>query len=139
ERGPLSPEHEGTLGRVTGDGMMIFCNDPVPVANPEERAVRMASAMRARIHVLGAEWRRRGYDLDFSMGIAKGYATIGAIGFEGRQDYAAIGIVTNLAHRMCSEASPDQILISQRIHAAVTDLVTAKEVGPRQLKGFHRP
>ena len=139
EMGKLVLEYEGTLERFTGDGMMIFFNDPVPVANPEERAVRMAEAMRARIRVLGAEWRRRGYDLDFSMGIAKGYATIGAIGFEGRQDYAAIGSVTNLAHRLCSEASPDQILISQRIHAAVTDLVTAKEVGPLQLKGFHRP
>jgi len=89
--------------------------------------------------VLGGEWRRRGYDLDFSMGIAKGYATIGAIGFEGRQDYAAIGSVTNLASRLCAEASPDQILISQRIHAVVTDLVKVKEVGPLQLKGFHRP
>jgi class 3 adenylate cyclase len=139
EMGRLILEHEGTLERFTGDGMMIFFNDPVPVANPEERAVRMASAMRARIRVLGAEWRRRGYDLDFSMGIAKGYATIGAIGFEGRQDYAAIGSVTNLASRLCAEASPDQILISQRIHAVVTDLVKVKEVGPLQLKGFHRP
>jgi class 3 adenylate cyclase len=139
EMGRLILEHEGTLERFTGDGMMIFFNDPVPVANPEERAVRMASAMRARIRVLGAEWRQRGYDLDFSMGIAKGYATIGAIGFEGRQDYAAIGSVTNLASRLCAEASPDQILISQRIHAVVTDLVQVKEVGPLQLKGFHRP
>src|SRR5439155_9308895 len=139
EMGRLILEHEGTLERFTGDGMMIFFNDPVPVANPEERAVRMAEAMRARIRVLGADWRRRGYDLDFSMGIAKGYATIGAIGFEGRQDYAAIGSVTNLAHRLCSEASPGQILISQRIHAAETDLVTAQVVGPPQLNSIRCP
>jgi adenylate cyclase len=139
EVGRLILEHEGTLERFTGDGMMIFFNDPVPVSNAEERAVRMAEAMRARIRVLGAEWRRRGYDLDLGMGIAKGYATIGAIGFEGRRDYAAIGSVTNLAFRLCAEASPGQILISQRIHAAVTDLVEANEVGPLQLKGFHRP
>ena len=139
EVGRLILEHEGTLERFTGDGMMIFFNDPVSVANPEERAVRMAEAMRARIRVLGAEWRRRGYDLDLGMGIAKGYATIGAIGFEGRRDYAAIGSVTNLAFRLCAEASPGQILISQRIYAAVTNLVDANEVGPLQLKGFHRP
>jgi adenylate cyclase len=139
EVGRLILEHEGTLERFTGDGMMIFFNDPVPVANPEERAIRMAEAMRARVRVLGAEWRRRGYDLDLGMGIAKGYATIGAIGFEGRRDYAAIGSVTNLAFRLCAEASPGQILISQRIYAAVADLVDAKEVGPLQLKGFHRP
>ena len=139
EVGRFIVEHEGTLERFTGDGMMIFFNDPVEVANPEERAIRMAEAMRARIRVLGAEWRRRGYDLDLGMGIAKGYATIGAIGFEGRRDYAAIGSVTNLAFRLCTEAAPGQILISQRIHAAVTDLVETKEVGPLQLKGFSRP
>jgi class 3 adenylate cyclase len=139
EMGRLILEHEGTLERFTGDGMMIFFNDPVPVANPEERSVRMAEAMRARLRALCAEWRRRGHELDFSVGIAKGYATIGAIGFEGRWDYAAIGSVTNLAARLCSEASPDQILISQRIHAAVAGLVQVKEVGPLRLKGFHRP
>jgi adenylate cyclase len=139
EVGRLIVEHEGTLERFTGDGMMIFFNDPVEVQNPEERAIRMAEAMRARIRVLGAEWRRRGYDLDLGMGIAKGYATIGAIGFEGRRDYAAIGSVTNLAFRLCTEATPGQILISQRIYAAVADLVEAHEVGPMQLKGFHRP
>ena len=137
--GHLILEHEGTLERFTGDGMMVFFNDPVEIANPEERAVRMAEAMRAGIRVLGAEWRRRGYDLDLGMGIAKGYATIGAIGFEGRRDYAAIGTVTNLAFRLCTEASPGQILMSQRIHAAVADLVEAMEIGPLQLKGFHRP
>jgi len=139
EMGRLILEHEGTLERFTGDGMMIFFNDPVPVANPEERSVRMADAMRARVRALSGEWRRRGHELDFSVGIAKGYATIGAIGFEGRWDYAAIGSVTNLAARLCSEASPDQILVSQRIFAAVADLAEAKEVGPLQLKGFHRP
>jgi adenylate cyclase len=139
EMGRVILAHEGTLERFTGDGMMIFFNDPVPVANPEERSVRMAEAMRAKIRVLGADWRRRGYDLDLSMGIAKGYATIGAIGFEGRQDYAAIGSVTNLAFRLCAEAAAGQILISQRIHAAVADLVNVKDVGPLQLKGFHRP
>jgi adenylate cyclase len=139
EVGRIIQAHEGTLERFTGDGMMIFFNDPVPVPNAEERAVRMAEAMRARVRVLAGEWRRRGYDLDLAMGIAKGYATIGAIGFEGRQDYAAIGSVTNLAFRLCTEAGGDQILISQRIHAAVADLVNVKEVGPLQLKGFHRP
>ena len=139
EVGRIIQAHEGTLERFTGDGMMIFFNDPVPVPNAEERAVRMAEAMRARVRVLAGEWRRRGYDLDLAMGIAKGYATIGAIGFEGRQDYAAIGSVTNLAFRLCTEAAGDQILISQRIHAAVAPLVNAKEIGPLQLKGFHRP
>src|SRR3990170_3620742 len=131
--------YEGTLERFTGDGMMIFFNDPVPVANPAERAIRMAVAMRERVGELIQKWRRRGHDLDFGVGIAQGYATIGAIGFEGRWDYGAIGTVTNLAARLCGEAKPGQILIAQRLLGTVEDIVEAQTVGELALKGFHRP
>src|SRR5437870_4955639 len=86
EMGGLILEHEGTLERFTGDGMMIFFNDPVEVPNPAERALRMAVAMRDRVASLAAGWRKRGWDLGLGVGIAQGYATIGAIGFEGRWD-----------------------------------------------------
>jgi adenylate cyclase len=137
--GELILTHEGTLERFTGDGMMIFFNDPVPVPNPQERAVRMALAMRARVDELMRGWRKRGYELDFGVGIAEGYATIGAIGFEGRWDYGAIGTVTNLAARLCGEAKPGQILISRKLHGRVDDLVAAESVGELALKGFSRP
>jgi adenylate cyclase len=102
--GKLVLAHEGTLERFAGDGMMIFFNDPVPVANPAERALRMTVEMRDRAEELAARWRQRGYELRAGIGIAQGYATIGAIGFEGRLDYGAIGTVTNLAARLCGEA-----------------------------------
>jgi adenylate cyclase len=137
--GELILAHEGTLERFTGDGMMIFFNDPVLVSNPQERAVRMALAMRERVDELSRGWRKRGYDLDFGVGIAEGYATIGAIGFEGRWDYGAIGTVTNLAARLCGEAKPGQILVSRKLHGRVEDLVTAESVGELALKGFSRP
>jgi len=139
EMGKLILEHEGTLERFTGDGMMIFFNDPVPLDNPAERAVRMALAMRARVDELLVKWIKRGYELGFGVGIAAGYATIGAIGFEGRWDYGAIGTVTNLAARLCGEAKPSQILISQRVFGAVEELVESEKVGDLSLKGFSRP
>jgi class 3 adenylate cyclase len=139
EMGKIIVAHEGTLERFTGDGMMIFFNDPVIVENPSERAVRMAAAMRARVGELATRWRKFGYALDFGVGIAQGYATLGAIGFEGRWDYGAIGSVTNLAARLCSEAKPGQILIARRVFAAVEDLVEATPVGELTLKGFSRP
>lgn len=137
--GEVILEHEGTLERFTGDGMMIFFNDPIPVPNPGERAVRMALAMRERVAVLIAKWRKLGYDLDLSIGIAQGYATIGAIGFEGRWDYGAIGSVTNLAARLCAEAKPGQILVSKRVLAMTEDLLKVESAGELSLKGFHRP
>jgi class 3 adenylate cyclase len=139
EMGRLILEYEGTLERFTGDGMMIFFNDPVPVPNPAEHALRMALAMRERVQGLSARWRRRGYDLTLGIGIAQGYATIGAIGFEGRWDYGAIGTVTNLAARLCGEAKGNQILISSRVAGEVEDVVETEEVGPLVLKGFHKP
>jgi class 3 adenylate cyclase/CheY-like chemotaxis protein len=139
EMGRLVLAHEGTLERFTGDGMMIFFNDPQPVPNPAERAVRMALAMRDRIVDLRAGWQKRGYGLDFGVGIAQGYATLGAIGFEGRWDYGAIGTVTNLAARLCADAQPGQILVSKRVVAAVEDMVEVEAVGELHLKGFLKP
>ena len=139
EMGMLVVAHEGTLERFTGDGMMIFFNDPVVVENPSERAVRMAVAMRQRVAELAVRWRKLGHDLDFGVGIAQGYATIGAIGFEGRVDYGAIGSVTNLAARLCGEARPGQILVQRRVFTAVEELVESAPVGELALKGFSRP
>src|SRR6185436_2909265 len=132
-------EHRGTLERFTGDGMMIFFNDPTPVPNPTERAVLMALAMRGRVDELMRAWRKRGYELDVGVGIAQGYATLGAIGFEGRWDYGAIGTVTNLAARLCGEAQPGQILVSRRVYAGAESLIESTSVPPLQLKGFQRP
>ena len=138
EAGRLILEHAGTLERFTGDGMMVFFNDPVPLDNPGENAVRMALAIRERVGTLIEKWRKFDYELDLGIGIAQGYATIGAIGFEGRWDYGAIGSVTNLAARLCSEAQPNQILISKRVLAAVEDLLEVEPAGELTLKGFQR-
>jgi class 3 adenylate cyclase len=136
--GELIIKHDGTLERFAGDGIMIFFNDPVVVPNPAERAVRMAIEMQAAFQALHKDWCRRGYDLAMGIGIAQGYATIGAIGFEGRQDYGAIGPVTNLAARLCSEARGGQILISQRVRGSVPE-VPSSLIGELRLKGFHTP
>jgi class 3 adenylate cyclase len=139
EMGRLILEHEGTLERFTGDGMMIFFNDPTPVPDPAKRALRMALAMRERVTPLCEQWRKRGHDLDLGIGIAQGYATIGAIGFEGRWDYGAIGTVTNLAARLCGEAKPSQILVTRRVASDAEDLVETEPVGPLTLKGLAKP
>jgi class 3 adenylate cyclase len=139
EMGRLILEHEGTLERFTGDGMMIFFNDPVEVPDAAARALRMAIAMRDVSLGLAARWRKRGWDLALGVGIAQGYATIGAIGFEGRLDYGAIGTVTNLAARLCGEAGGGQILISARVAAAAESLIDAEDLGGLTLKGLARP
>ncbi|MDQ7828411.1 MAG: response regulator [Armatimonadota bacterium] len=129
----------GTLERFVGDGILVFFNDPVPVSDPALRAVRMAVAMRERVQQLLEAWRRRGHALGFGVGIAEGFATLGAVGASWRMDYTAIGTVTNLASRLCDEAAPGQILVSQRVLADVETAVEAEPLGPLVLKGFSRP
>ncbi len=137
--GTLIFRFEGTLERFAGDGLMVFFNDPIPCPDPTARAVRMAVAMRECVGELSENWQKRGHQLDFGVGIAQGYATLGKIGFEERFDYAAIGSVTNLASRLCDEARAGQILISQPVQAVVEELVEVKPIGELILKGLHRP
>ena len=136
--GQLVMEHEGTLECFIGDGMMVIFNDPVPVPNPQERAVRMALTMRERFESLAAAWRKLGFEIGMGIGIAQGYATIGAIGFEGRWDYGSIGTVCNLASRLCGEAKSGQILLPQRLLGVIEEMVEVEPVGELSLKGFHR-
>jgi class 3 adenylate cyclase len=139
EMGKLILEHGGTLERFTGDGMMIFFNDPVVVPDPAARALRMAVAMRDSVNEMSVVWRKYGYDLSLGIGIAQGYATIGAIGFEERLDYGAVGAVTNLAARLCGEAKGGQILTNQKTLSKFEQLVEAEPIGELSLKGFAKP
>jgi class 3 adenylate cyclase len=137
--GDLVHRFEGTLERFTGDGLMVFFNDPLPCEDPATRAVQMAVAMRDRVHGLAEVWAARGHDLGFSVGIAQGFATLGRIGFEGRFDYAAIGSVTNLAARLCADAAPWQVLVTRRVQAAIAGSAVTELVGDLELRGFARP
>ena len=137
--GSLVWKNEGTLERFTGDGMMIFFNDPVEIPNPEQRAVRMALDMRAAVESMKQGWDKRGYGLGMGIGISNGHATIGAIGFEKRWDYAAIGTVTNLSARLCGLANDGQIIVSRRLFSTVESMFEAEPVGELTLKGIPRP
>jgi class 3 adenylate cyclase/CheY-like chemotaxis protein len=134
--GPLVSRSEGTLDQFSGDGIMVFFNDPLPCPDPAERAVKMAVEMREAVQHLQERWRRRGHDIGFGIGIAQGYATLGQIGFADRVHYTAIGTVCNLASRLCDQASDGQILVSKRIAGAVEGNLRLEEIGDLALKGL---
>jgi adenylate cyclase len=139
ELGELIHRFDGTLERFTGDGLMVFFNDPLPCPDAAARAIRMAVQMRERVRALARDWAGDGHQLSLGIGIAQGYATLGRIGFEGRYDYAAIGSVTNLAARLCAEAKPWQVLVTRRVLAAAGDGPQVDSCGDLRLRGFSRP
>ncbi len=137
EVGRLVNLHEGTIEHFSGDGVMLIFNDPNPLPDPALSAVRMALDLRDGVGRLSQGWKKLGYDINCGMGIAQGFATIGTIGFPGRQDYGVIGSVNNLAARLCGEAPAGQILISHRVFGRVEESVVAESVGEMKLKGLH--
>ena len=56
-------------------------------------------------------WHHLGFELSYGIGVAYGYATLGVFGFQGRDDYAALGTVVNLAARLSDHAAPREILL----------------------------
>lgn len=137
--GPLIRKHEGTLDRFTGDGMLVFFNDPLPCPDAPERAARLSLEMRDAVAALAQTWTRRGHRLGFGIGMAQGYATLGRIGFEDRFDYTAIGAVINLAARLCNEAADGQVLVTGRLAAAVEGVAEVEDLGERDIRGMARP
>ncbi len=137
--GRLILAHEGTLEHFAGDGILIFFNDPIEIAKPAEKAISMALAMQQQFALLRAAWKERGFELDLGIGIAQGDATLGAVGFEGRWEYACIGSVANLASRLCNEAKGGQILINEKTFSRNEDAVQAEPLGEVTLKGLAQP
>jgi len=134
--GEIAVANGGTVEHFAGDGLMLFFNDPTPLPDHQLAAVQTAVAMRDRFAELAAGWLKRGYELGLGIGIGVGYATLGRIGFEGRYDYAGVGVVVTLASRLSTAAGAGEILISQRLHAMVEDRVVAEPVDDLDLKGF---
>jgi len=134
--GPIVTRSEGTLDHFAGDGIMVFFNDPLPCPDPAERAIKMAIEMREAVARLQGDWRRRGREIGFGIGIAQGYATLGQIGFAERIHYTAIGTACNLASRLCDQALDGQILVSKRVAGAVEGTAHLEEIGDLALKGL---
>ena len=134
--GEIITRYEATLTCFMGDGLMLLLNAPVPCLEPAVRGVRMAMEMQAAIQSLMSDWRARGHTIGFGMGLAKGPAIVGRIGYEGRSDYTAIGSVVNLASRICGAAEDGQILMDGAVAAEIGDELPLVPLGSRMLRGL---
>jgi adenylate cyclase len=132
-------EHDGTLNKILGDGVMVFFGDPLPMEDHALRAVLMAVDMQKRIGNLRDEWLQFGHGLGVGIGINTGFMTVGNIGSETYRDYTVIGNQVNIAARLEKLAGPGQIILSQRTYSQVKEKVEVEEVGPVQVKGIHSP
>jgi len=131
-------EAGGTIILRAGDGVMIVLNDPIPVDNPADLAIKLASKLRTTLSALCEEWQKYEYDLGFGIGVSYGYATLGVVGTENNQNYTAIGTAVNVASRLCDRASDGQVLVTQRICTEVGKAFEFEFIGKVELKGVSR-
>ena len=133
-------EHQGTLDKFMGDGIMVFFGDPVEQEDHAARAVKMSVAMQKKMGELQAQWSRAGRKpLSIGIGINTGYVTVGGIGSEHHLDYTVIGNQVNLAARLESVAAGGEIIISHATYGEVGELVEVEDRGEVTVKGLARP
>jgi len=137
--GGLIERAGATVGSVTGAGLVVFLNDPLPCDEPVLRAVALAVAMRDLTARLADRWRRLGHDLAFAAGVAVGYATVGRMGFDGRSEYGPVGPTVHLAEGLSAAAAPGQVLMSAACHARVEAHVDAEPADDVALDGAGLP
>ena len=130
-------EHQGTLDKFVGDEVMALFGAPFPQEDHALRAVRVGLAMQAAHAQVMEEWKKRGVDAKpIGIGIATGELIVGEMGSAQRTDYTVVGRAANLAARICSAASSDQVLVSQETYNLIKDQVEAKPVEGVAMKGI---
>ncbi len=138
--GNCAIKYNATLGHLAGDGIMLFLNDPQPIEDHQEVALKLAMEIRDALNLQKVIWKQKGYRIDFGIGLAEGFATMGGIGFDKFWQYSVIGPVANFASRMCHYANDGQILVSHRfLQRTLGHLVfEVDSIGSITLKGIEK-
>jgi class 3 adenylate cyclase len=139
EMGVLAERHAATVGGYSGDGVLLYFNDPVPSEDPAGSAIRLALEFAQSIESAAQEWRGEGFNVGWGIGIAYGWATMAVVGSNSRRDYTPLGSVVNLAARLSDVASHGEVLMDRKTFAATDTAKSAEDAGVYDLKGFAEP
>jgi class 3 adenylate cyclase/tetratricopeptide (TPR) repeat protein len=132
--------YEGTINQFLGDGVMALFGAPIAHEDHAQRAVHAALGMQRVLRGYQAELQRtRGIAFRVRMGLNTGLVVVGSIGDNLRMDYTAVGDTTNLAARMVTMAAPEQILVAEDTHKAVSGYFVTTPLGAQVIKGKAEP
>jgi class 3 adenylate cyclase len=130
-------EHEGTIDKIMGDGILAFFGDPIPSENPSRQAVACGLAMQEAMTALSARWAQEGYgQLKIRVGVATGRVYVGNIGSSDHLEYTVIGPTVNLAARLESNAPAGGVLVAEPTMKACEADFDFERVTGLTLKGF---
>jgi len=128
--------HDAFVDKFIGDAVMAMFNIPVRRNDHVFQAVSAAEDLLKALPRLQEQFDR---SLQFRIGIASGHAHVGKIGSKERKDYTAIGEVVNLASRLQTSASPDEIVLNEAAYGAVAKIYPSAKQQSIHVKGFDQP
>ncbi len=139
----IALRYGATIDKFIGDAILVFFGDPKSsgVKNDAINCLRMSIDMIAKVKELEGYWQDMGIAKPFRIriGINTGFCTVGNFGTEERMDYTIIGGAVNLASRIESKASPNEIWISQETYLLVKDEIYCEEQEAITAKGITQP
>ena len=129
-------EHGGTLDKFIGDAVMALWGAPIAHTDDPDRALQAAVAMQQTIEVLNRRWVAAGRpEIGVGIGISHGEVFAGNIGSHRRLEYTVLGDAVNVAARLCAEAGPGEILVSEPLLRMVKEPVDYEYLPELGLKG----
>src|SRR5438045_774847 len=129
-------EHGGTLDKFIGDAIMALWGAPMAHPGDPDRAIQAAVAMQRAISDLNRRWSSQGRpEIGVGIGINHGDVFAGNIGSHRRLEYTVIGDPVNVAARLCAEAGPGEVLVSEQFLRVVRDQVVCDYLPEMALTG----
>ncbi len=137
-------EHEGTLDKFLGDGVMATFGTPEPGPQDAVNALAAGRAMLRAIDAWNDERTAAGEaPIRLSVGIHLGEAVLGNIGSDRRLEYAVLGDVVNVASRLetltrelgCRLVISEELAAAARAQAGESVLAGMTAIGPRRVYG----
>ena len=129
-------EHGGTLDKFIGDAVMALWGAPISHSDDPDRALQAAIAMQRTIEDLNRRWTAAGRpEIGVGIGIGHGEVFAGNIGSHRRLEYTVLGDAVNVASRLCAEAGPGEILVSESLLRVVKEPVEYDYLPELGIKG----
>jgi class 3 adenylate cyclase len=130
-------ENNGDVNETAGDGLMVLYLSEDKKKNAME-AVRTALTIREKTAIINKKEKAISEPLRINMGVSSGRAFVGAAKFDSltgsRWTYTSHGIATNVAARICNQATGGEVLLSSETAERVQDTFPLQCLGKFCLK-----
>jgi class 3 adenylate cyclase/tetratricopeptide (TPR) repeat protein len=133
--------YEGTVNKMTGDGIMALFGAPIALEDAPQRALRSALAISREMNQYAEKGKReKGTPpVQMRIGIHTGPVVVGTLGSDLRVEFSAVGDTVNLASRMEGLAEPGTILVSEETYRLTEGLFRFEPMGEKRVKGKENP